>query len=104
LQTCASRGKLAPEGEDQIHHNIMIEYDKIIDKMALSLFQQFNGESNGLTIDHFKMVAANGLFEAMEANAASNNNFKNLYLEFKSKYESKDAELKAKKLKLSGCD
>ena len=81
----------------------MLQYDNIIDKMALTLYEMFNGAANGLTVEHFKMVAANGLFQAMEVNSASNNNFKNLYLEFVSKYQSKDAELKSKSLKIFGC-
>ena len=57
----------------------MLDYYKIIDKIATTPYEMFNGAANGLTVEHFKMVAANGLFQAMEVNAASNSNFKNLY-------------------------
>jgi hypothetical protein len=93
----------ATQGQGDIHHNIMIEYDKIIDKMATTLFEMFNGSANGLTVDHFKMAAAVGLFPAMQANAATNNNFNNLYLEFKTKFGAKEIELNRKNLKLPGC-
>jgi len=93
----------ATQGQGQIHHNIMLQYENIIDKMALALYQMFDGAANGLSIDHFKMTAANGLFEAMEKNAATNSEFSNLYHEFRTKYEQKGADMQAKNLKLKGC-
>ena len=56
--------------KDEIHHYIMLKYDNIIDKMALTLNEMFNGAANGLTVEHFKMVAANGLFTVMENHQA----------------------------------
>lgn len=79
----------ATQVQSEIHHNIMLEYENIIDKMAQSLFEMFNGKANGLTVDHFKLAAANGLFGVMEHTASTNPNFNKLYGEFISKYEAK---------------
>jgi hypothetical protein len=49
------------------------------------------------------MTAANGLFETMKKNAATNSEFSNLYHEFRTKYEQKGADMQAKNLKLEGC-
>lgn len=94
----------ATQGQDQIHHNIMLEYDKIIDKIALTLFEMFNGKANGLTVDHFKLAAANGLFEAMQHHQApENSGFNTLRGYFENKYQNLGAILNSKKLKLVGC-
>ncbi|MEZ4909689.1 MAG: hypothetical protein R2774_02390 [Saprospiraceae bacterium] len=94
----------ATQGQGDIHHNIMLEYDKIIDKMALTLFEMFNGAANGLTVDHFKMAAANGLFDAMQHHQAPDYPEHNtLYGYFKDKYEVLGNILNSKNLKLAGC-
>jgi hypothetical protein len=64
----------------------MLEYEKIIDKMAMALYEMFNGAANGLTVDHFKMVAANGLFTAMETHSSPKPGFNTLYGYFENKY------------------
>lgn len=94
----------ATQGQGEIHHNIMLEYDKIIDKMALTLFEMFNGKANGLTVDHFKLAAANGLFIAMGYHQSPDYPKHNtLYGYFKDKYEALGIILNKKNLKLTGC-
>lgn len=80
----------------------MLEYEKIIDKMAMALYEMFNGAANGLTVDHFKMVAATGLFTAMEITAYKVDKFDLKYGAFVKKYEPLALDLKQKNLTL-GC-
>ncbi|MBK8622771.1 MAG: hypothetical protein IPN79_13700 [Saprospiraceae bacterium] len=90
------------QGMNEIHHNIMIEYEKIIDKMALTLFNMFNGSTHGLTIDHFKLSAATGLFNAMSFHQSPDPQFTTLLAYFQDKYGEKSNILKSKNLNL-GC-
>jgi hypothetical protein len=94
--------KAKQQGTDEVHHHIMLEYDSIIDKIANALYNIYNGESFGLSINHFKWKAANGLFYAMELHSASVPGFYNLYGEFKAEFESLNMELDELTLSL-GC-
>jgi len=87
----------------EIHHYLMLSYENIIDKQAKALFEIFKGQSNGLTKQHFYLVAAGGLFYAMEQHNSSVPGFNTLYGEFINKYEPLYNFLKTKNLSI-GCN
>lgn len=91
------------QGADEVHHHVMIKYQEIMRPLAESLFILFDGESNGLTVDHFMMSAANGLFYAMELHGSNDPNFNTLYSDFTNQYSSLSSELNNLNLSL-GCD
>ena len=94
--------KALEQGVDEVHHHLMIEYENIIDNLAEALFNMFAGSQHNLTIDHFKMAAANGLFGAMEIHASDSEEFNSLYGQFTNNYSELSEDLNDLNLGL-GC-
>lgn len=89
-------------GMQDVHHHMMIEFENIINKMAETLYNIFNGGAHGLTIDHFKLTAANGMFTAMEYTSYKVEGFDLKYGDFISRYASQNAIMHGKQLSI-GC-
>ena len=77
--------KALQQGTEEVHH-VMIEYDKVIDKIAAALFDIFGSQNPSLTIDHFKFTVANGIFYAMELHSSTDPNSYTLAGDFVNDY------------------
>jgi len=68
---------------ESVHHSIILYLEETIVTIATDLYNLFNGESYGLTIDHFIMTGANGLFDFMDNQTKANflNKYSNISLE-----------------------